>query len=46
MGEAEVMGMTGSESTIRGAKKAGGLTEGSGKTGMVRWMVGLLSGLG
>ena len=45
-GEVGVTGTTGGESMIRGAKKAGELTEGSGKTGTVKCMVGLLSGLG
>ena len=46
MGKAGVTGMTGGESTMSRARKVGGLTEGSGKMGTVRWPAGLLSGLG
>ena len=46
VGEAEVMGMMGGELTMRGAKKAGRLTEGSGKMGTVSGVGPLLSGLG
>ena len=46
LGEAGVTGTTGGESTMSRVRKAGGLTEGSGKMGTVRWLVGLLSRLG
>ena len=46
VGEAGVMGMMGGELTMRGAKKAGRLTEGSGKMGTVSGVGLLLSGLG
>ena len=46
MGEAGVTGTMGSESTISGARKAGGLTEGSGKMGMVSGAGASLFGLG
>lgn len=45
VGETGVMGTTGGELTIRGAKKAGGLMDGSGKMGMVSGVGPLLSGL-
>lgn len=44
--EAGVMGTTGSESTMSGARKVGELTEGSGKTGMVSRAGASLFGLG